>query len=101
EGIALVRRHIGLDPRLARLLAPLVQAVGRVMDVAVEKASVVGEEHDLADGRAGAFRHHAIDHAFAFRHPGAWKSHLARVSSSRRASGILTANCGPKCNENR
>jgi hypothetical protein len=35
------------------------------VDVAVEERAVIGIVHDLPDGRAGAFRHHAVDHAFA------------------------------------
>jgi hypothetical protein len=45
------------------------------VDVTVEKLAMIGIEHDLANGRTGAFRHHAIDHAFAFRHPGSGKTH--------------------------
>jgi hypothetical protein len=64
-----------LDQRLAGLDRPFVHARHGVMDVAVEEPAMVGIEHDLADGRAGALGHHAVDHAFAFRHPGAGKPH--------------------------
>jgi len=63
------------DQRLAGLDRPFVHAGHGVMDIAVKEFSVVGIEHDLPDGRAGALRHHAVNHAFAFRHPGAGKPH--------------------------
>jgi hypothetical protein len=53
-----------------------VQPVLRVVDVAVEETPVIGEEHDLPDGRTGGFRHHPIDEAAARRHPGSGKIHL-------------------------
>jgi hypothetical protein len=45
------------------------------MNVAIEELSMVRKVHDLPDGRAGAFRHHPVDDAFAFGHPGSWKTH--------------------------
>jgi hypothetical protein len=81
EGVGLVRLHIGLDQRLARVEGPFVHAALGVVDVAVEERAVVAVIHDLADGRAGAFRHHAVDHAFARCHPGAGKTHVSPASN--------------------
>ncbi len=75
EGIDRAPAHGLFDPGLAGLLRPFVQALGRVVDVAIVEPAVVGIEHDLADGRTGAFRHHPVDHAFAFRHPGSRETH--------------------------
>ena len=49
EGLRFVGFDVGLDQRLARLLCPLVQAFGRVVDIPIEKAAVIRIEHDLAD----------------------------------------------------
>ena len=46
-----------------------------------KKATVIGVEHDLADCRAGAFRHHTVHHAFALGHPGARKAHATTASA--------------------
>ena len=75
ECIRRVGFDVPLDPGLARLNRPFVQAAGGIMDVAVEKRAMIRIIHDLANRRTGAFRHHAVDHAFAFRHPGAGKPH--------------------------
>ena len=53
--------HIGFDRALAGLDDPFVQPLGRIMDIAVEEAAMIGIEHDLPDGGAGAFGHDAID----------------------------------------
>ena len=60
-----------------------MQTAGGIVDIPVKKDAVIGIEQDLSDRRAGAFRHHAIDHAFAFRHPGARKPHLNRLQNLR------------------
>ena len=70
-----VRLDVGLDYRLAALLRPLVQALLRVVDVAVVEPAVIRIEQDLPDRRTGAFRHDAIDHALALGHPCSGKSH--------------------------
>jgi hypothetical protein len=89
EGIGFVRRDVRLDQRLAAVEGPFVHAVLGVVDVAVEERAVVGVVHDLADGRAGAFRHHAVDHAFARRHPGSGKAHCRRLDLSRFLSARI------------
>ena len=61
----------GADDGLARLEHPFVDALGRVMDVAVVKAAMIAEEHDLPDGRARGLGHHPIGHALALGHPDA------------------------------
>jgi hypothetical protein len=60
------------------------------MDVAIEEAAMIRIEHDLSDGRASAFRHHAVHDAFAFGHPGAGKSHLKAASNAGRSDVPLT-----------
>ena len=79
KGISAVRAHIFGDQRLARLERPFVQPIGGVVDVAVKEAAMIRVIKDLPDRRAGAFRHHPIDDAFALGHPGAWKAHICRL----------------------
>jgi hypothetical protein len=51
---------------------------------------MIGIEHDLTDGRASAFRHHAVHDAFAFGHPGAGKTHVETASNAGRSDVPLT-----------
>ncbi len=75
KSIGFVGLDVALDQRLTGLDGPFVHAAGRIVDVSVKKDPVVRVIHDLTDRRAGAFRHHAVDHAFTLCHPGAGKPH--------------------------
>src|SRR5690606_23158378 len=75
EGVGPMRLHVGLDQRLTFLLRPLMQTGRGIVDVAVVEPAVIRIVHHLADGRAGAFRLLAVDHAFAFRDPGSGETH--------------------------
>src|SRR6056300_1150585 len=69
-------------------LVPFVQSMGGIVNVPIKELSMIGIIQDLTDGRAGAFWHHAINHAFAFGHPGSRKSHFVML---RRFVGVLYA----------
>lgn len=53
------------DTAFAVVQSPLMQTVFRIVDVAVEEFTMIGEIHDLANRRASALRNSAIHHAFA------------------------------------
>ena len=75
KGEGFVGFYIGFDQGLARFHRPFVHAGRGIMDVAIEKLSVIRIKHDLPDGRAGAFRNDAVNEALAFRHPRAGETH--------------------------
>ena len=100
EGIDLLPLHRLFDFGLARLDRPFVHATHGVVDIADKKRSVVGIEHDLPDGRTGAFRHDPVHHAFAFCHPCSGETHdLPPLASPLRhdllqQGGKKQRNCG-------
>lgn len=53
------------DTVFAVLQSPLMQTVFRIVDVAVEDLTMIGDIHDLANRRASALRQNAKHHAFA------------------------------------
>ena len=68
--------HIKADRFLTFVKRPLVHPTHCIMDIAVEKHAVIRIIHDLTNGRAGTFRHHAVHDTFTFGHPGSGKTHV-------------------------
>jgi len=79
KGVAALCLYILLDQGLAVGHGPFMQPLGGIVNIAIEKTAMVGIKHNLPDGRAGAFRHHPVDHAATFGHPGAGKAHARRL----------------------
>ena len=67
--------NILCDEFLAIWQSPFMKPIFRIMNIAVEKPPVIRKKQDLPNRGTCAFGDHAIDQAFALRHPGAWKSH--------------------------
>ena len=84
EGKGVFVADVVFNRAVALFLRPFVQPLFGVVDIPVVETAVIGIVHDLPNRRASALRHHAINHAFAFRHPCAGKSHMANTLQTNR-----------------
>jgi hypothetical protein len=80
---------IACDQRLAFFKRPFVHSARRIMDVAVEKSTVIRIIHDLPDGGTRTFRNNAVNDALAFSHPSSGKAHIRRLQLQDTANKLL------------
>ena len=65
------------DQQLTVFQRPFVNAILRVMYVAIKELTMIGIVHDLSYGRARALWNYAVDDALTFCHPDPWKTHMS------------------------